>query len=174
MRPVALWLGLPLAIGTAIYTAYLFSQAEGRDLWQSPLLPVHLLIQSFVAGGGALLIVATLLPDTPAGLSDVAWIAFAVALLLDLFVILVGEFSIPHASEVAARAAHEISQGHYKNTFWWGSIALGHVLPLALALATVWISGQPVLAAVAGLAAIVGLYAYEYAFVMAPQEIPNS
>jgi hypothetical protein len=97
-----------------------------------------------------------------------------VALLLDLFVILVGEFSVPHASEVAARAAHEISHGHYKNTFWWGGIALGHVVPLALALAAVWISGQAVLGAIAGLAAIAGLYAYEYAFVMAPQEIPNS
>jgi formate-dependent nitrite reductase membrane component NrfD/ferredoxin len=174
VRPVALWLGLPLAIGAAIYTAYLFSQAEGRDLWQSPLLPVHLLIQSFVAGSGAMLIVAFFLPDAPERLSDVAWITFAVALLLDLFVILVGEFSIPHASEVAARAAHEISHGHYKNMFWWGSVALGHVVPLVLALATIWISGQTALGAVAGLAAIAGLYAYEYAFVMAPQEIPNS
>jgi formate-dependent nitrite reductase membrane component NrfD len=174
VRPVALWLGLPLAVGAAIYTAYLFSQAEGRDLWQSPLLPAHLLIQSFVAGSGALLIVALFLPDAPESLSDVAWIAFAVALLLDLFVILVGEFSIPHASEVAARAAHEISHGHYKNTFWWGAIALGHVVPLALALATLWISGQAALGAIAGLAAIAGLYAYEYAFVMAPQEIANS
>ncbi|MGD2076813.1 MAG: polysulfide reductase NrfD [Chloroflexota bacterium] len=173
-RPVALWLGLPLAIGTAIYTAYLFSQAEGRDLWQSPLLPVHLLIQSFVAGSSALLIMALFLPDVPEGLSDVAWIAFAVALSLDLFVILVGEFSIPHASEVAAWAAHEISHGHYKNTFWWGGIALGHVLPLVLALAALWISGEAVLGAIAGVAAIAGLYAYEYAFVMAPQEIPNS
>jgi Fe-S-cluster-containing dehydrogenase component/formate-dependent nitrite reductase membrane component NrfD len=174
IRPIALWLGLPLAVGVAVYTAYLFSQAEGRDLWQSPLLPVHLLIQSFVAGSGALLVVALFLPDAPEALSDVAWIAFAVALLLDLFVILVGEFSVPHASEVAAQAAHEISHGHYKNLFWWGAIALGHVLPLALALATIWVTGQPALGAIAGLAAIAGLYAYEYAFVMAPQEIPNS
>ncbi len=174
VRPIALWLGLPLAIGTSVYTAYLFSQAEGRDLWQSPLLPAHLLIQAFVAGSSALLVVALFLPEPPEGLSTVAWIAFTVALILDLFVILVGEFSIPHASEVAARAAHEISHGHYKNIFWWGGIALGHVLPLAIALATIWLSDQPVLGAVAGLCAIAGLYAYEYAFVMAPQEIPNS
>jgi hypothetical protein len=127
-----------------------------------------------MAGSGALLIVALFLPEAPEGLSTVAWIAFTVALILDLFVILVGEFSIPHASEVAARAAHEISHGHYKHTFWWGSIALGHVLPLAIALATIWLSDRPILGAVAGLCAIVGLYAYEYAFVMAPQEIPNS
>ena len=45
----------------------------------------------------------------------------------------------------------------------------GHLVPLAL-LAV----GGPVAGAAAGVLAIVGLYLYEYAFVMAPQEIPNS
>jgi Fe-S-cluster-containing dehydrogenase component/formate-dependent nitrite reductase membrane component NrfD len=174
LRPIALWLGLPLAIGVAIYTAYLFSQAEGRDLWQSPLLPIHLLIQAVMAGSGALLIIYLFLPGAPEELAAVAWTAFIVTLLLDLFVILVGEFSIPHASEIAARAAHEISHGHYKNYFWWGSIGLGHVVPLILALIATLVTSQPIVGAVAGLCAVIGLYLYEYAFVMAPQEIPNS
>ena len=37
-----LWLSFPLAVMVAIYTAFLFGQAEGRDLWQSTLLPFHL------------------------------------------------------------------------------------------------------------------------------------
>jgi Fe-S-cluster-containing dehydrogenase component/formate-dependent nitrite reductase membrane component NrfD len=174
LRPLALWLGLPLAIGVAIYTAYLFAQAEGRDLWQSPLLPIHLLIQSFIAGSGVILIALLFLPSAPHGLALVAWTAFVVALLLDLFVVLVGEFSIPHASEAAAKAAHEISHGHYKNYFWWGSIGLGHVVPLVLAVVAILLTMQPVIGAIAGLCAVIGLYLYEYAFVMAPQEIPNS
>ncbi len=40
-------------IGVAVYTAFLFAQAEGQDLWQSPLLPFHLVVQAFVAGSGA-------------------------------------------------------------------------------------------------------------------------
>jgi formate-dependent nitrite reductase membrane component NrfD len=174
IRPFALWLGLPLAIGVAIYTAYLFSQAEGRDLWQSSLLPFHLLVQSIMAGSGVLLIILFFLPSAPEEMTTVAGIAFIVALLVDLFVLLVGEFSIPHASEVAARAAHEISHGHYKNSFWWGSIGLGHVVPLILAIVAALMTSQPVIGAVAGLCAVIGLYLYEYAFVMAPQEIPNS
>jgi Fe-S-cluster-containing dehydrogenase component/formate-dependent nitrite reductase membrane component NrfD len=174
IRPFALWLGLPLAIGVAIYTAYLFSQAEGRDLWQSTLLPFHLLVQSIMAGSGVLLIILFFLPSAPEEMTTVAGIAFIVALLVDLFVLLVGEFSIPHASEVAARAAHEISHGHYKNSFWWGSVGLGHVVPLILAIAAALMTSQPVIGAVAGLCAVIGLYLYEYAFVMAPQEIPNS
>jgi hypothetical protein len=33
---VLLWPGVPLALLTAVYTAYLFAQAKARDLWQSP------------------------------------------------------------------------------------------------------------------------------------------
>jgi hypothetical protein len=39
--------------GTAGYTAFLFGQCEGRDLWQTPLLLPMLLAQAVVAGGAA-------------------------------------------------------------------------------------------------------------------------
>jgi len=174
VRPFVLWFGLPLAIAVAVYTAYLFSQAEGRDLWQSPLLPVHLVIQAAVAGSGAMLVVSLFLPESPKGMSETAATIFFVALIVDLFVTLVGEFSIPHASEVAARAAHDISHGHYKNTFWWGSSTLGHIVPLVLTVVILFVTDRPLLGAIAGLCAIIGLYLFEYAFVMAPQDIPNS
>jgi len=102
-------------------------------------------------------------------------IAFTTALIIDLFVTLAGEFGVAHPSEVAARAAHEISHGRYSSKFWWGSIGLGHVLPLALiALAGIIAGPSALLLAVAAVAAIIGLYLYEYVFVMAPQDIPNS
>lgn len=53
----AAWLavaGLPLAVLTAVYTAYLLAQARGRDLWQSPLLPPHMAVQALVIGAAAL------------------------------------------------------------------------------------------------------------------------
>ena len=173
IRPFFYVVGFLLAVGVAVYTAFLFAQAEGRDLWQSALLPFHLVVQAFMMGSGALLILtAFTAPD--AQLTNVTAIVFIVALIVDLFITLAGEFGIPHASEVAAKAAHEISHGHYKNHFWWGSIGLGHILPLALMLTAVFLSNSPILGVIAGLATGVGLYLYEYAFVMAPQEIPNS
>ena len=39
-----------LAAGTAVYTAFLFGQSKGRDLWQSPLLAPHLIVQALTAG----------------------------------------------------------------------------------------------------------------------------
>jgi formate-dependent nitrite reductase membrane component NrfD len=163
-----------MAVAVAVYTAYLFSQAEGRDLWQSPLLPFHLVVQAAMAGSGMMLIVALFLPEIPDGLVDTTVAVFFGALIVDLFVTLVGEFTIPHASEVAARAAHDISQGHYKNHFWWGSIALGHIAPLALAVVLLFGADEPLIGGIAGLCVIAGLYLFEYAFVMAPQDIPNS
>jgi formate-dependent nitrite reductase membrane component NrfD len=166
IRPFLLWSGVPFAVGAAIYTAFLFGQAEGRDLWQSPLLPPHLLVQAVMVGAAALL-VAGIFVDLGALASPIRW-TLVVALVVDLFVLL-GEVGMPHASEVAARAAHSITHGRYKTQFWAGAIALGHVLPLLLALV-----GGAWLLAVAGALTSLGLWFYEHAFVMAPQEIPNS
>ena len=172
LRPLFLIVGFILAIGAAIYTGFLFGQAEGRDLWQSALLPVHLVVQALMVGAGTLLLLGLFVP-MPLGMASVLAWTFGAALVVDLFVILLGEFGMPHASEVAARAAHEVRQGKYRRHFWGGSIALGHLLPLLLLLVgapggLLWLS------AIAALVAIAGLYIYEYAFVMAPQEIPNS
>jgi len=173
LRTVFLLVGFPLALGVAVYTAFLFAQAEGRDLWQSALLPFHLIVQALMLGSGALLILAAFL-SVEAELETTTTLVFITTIIIDLFITLAGEFGVPHASEVAAKAAHEISHGRYKNQFWWGSIVLGHVLPLLLMVAAVLWLNSPIPGVVAGLATAVGLYLYEYAFVMAPQEIPNS
>jgi hypothetical protein len=38
-----------------IYSAFLLGQAEGRDMWQTPLLPFQLLSQSFMVASGVFL-----------------------------------------------------------------------------------------------------------------------
>lgn len=52
------WLAIPFGGLVAGYTGFLFGQAEGRDLWQSPLLFWHLLVQAGMVGTGALLVMA--------------------------------------------------------------------------------------------------------------------
>jgi len=174
LRLPLLWVGGMLAVGAAVYTAFLFGQAEGRDLWQSPLLPFHLVVQALMVGAGMLLVLDLFL-TMPEALTQFTRMVFGVALLVDLFVTLVGEFSMSHATELAARAAHEISRGRYRRYFWQGSVLLGHVAPLAFMVLTFLFAPiAPLSAALAGLCAIAGLYFFEYAFVMAPQELPNS
>lgn len=50
------WINLVAGSAAAAYTAFLFAQCEGRDLWQNTkvLLP-HLLVQALAVGGAALL-----------------------------------------------------------------------------------------------------------------------
>ncbi|MCA9705493.1 MAG: polysulfide reductase NrfD [Myxococcales bacterium] len=168
LRALMLWTTVPLAVGTAVYTAFLFAQAEGRDLWQSPLLPAHLLVQALAMGAGALLLLHAV-SGLPPDLVRVLRPLFGATLVVDLLMTVGGELYVPHASEVAARAAHAITHGRYRQRFWWGGVVVGHVVPLLLL-----VPGSAVLAGAAALLAAVGLYYYEHAFVMAPQEIPNS
>ncbi|MCB0197821.1 MAG: polysulfide reductase NrfD, partial [Anaerolineae bacterium] len=149
VRLPLLVIGFVLALGSAVYTAFLFGQAEGRDLWQSTLLPAHLVIQALMVGSGVLLAIGLFIPLGATLFTALLWI-FGVALIVDLFVTLLGEFGMPHASEVAARAAHDISHGKYKNHFWGGAVVLGHILPLLLVIAAAFSGGvAPLLATVA-------------------------
>jgi Fe-S-cluster-containing dehydrogenase component/formate-dependent nitrite reductase membrane component NrfD len=164
-----IWPGVVLAGLSAIYTAFLFAQAEGRDLWQSTLLPWHMFVQAVMAGAAGLLLAGALYGITPEALRVLAW-TFGVSLLVNLLLTLGGEFAIAHASQVAAIAARLITHGRYAR-WYWTSIAGGLILPLALVL----LGGASVaLLAVAGLLSLAGLFAYEWAFVMAPQEVPNN
>jgi len=177
VREGLLLAAIPLAVGAAVYTGFLFAQAEGRDLWQSPLLPVHLLLQALLAGAAALAVLA-LFVELGAALVALARATLLTTLVLDLFVVHVGELGIPHASDTAARAARSIRAGRYRTHYWLGALVLGHILPIGLllfpALAGSWTSGPSIALAGAGLATLAGLYLYEHAFVMAPQRIPNS
>jgi formate-dependent nitrite reductase membrane component NrfD len=60
---ILLWPTVLLGFCAAAYTAFLFGQCEGRDLWQTPLLPAHLIIQALLCGSAVL----ALLPDAISG-----------------------------------------------------------------------------------------------------------
>jgi Fe-S-cluster-containing dehydrogenase component/formate-dependent nitrite reductase membrane component NrfD len=166
IRPFAVWITLPFALGVVIYSAFLLGQAEGRDMWQSPLLPFQLFSQSFMVASGVFLALGLIVHFSPE-LIRFLTVVFPVSLAVNLLLTLAGKF-MPFASDVALLAFRDITQGQYRNHFWWGGIGLGHVVPFVLFLLA------PVTVPLAAIAAIVGLFFYEYAFVMAPQRIPNS
>ncbi len=167
IRPVAAWITFPLALGVVIYSAFLLGQAEGRDMWQSPLLPFELLMQSLAVSSGVFLALHLFI-SLPGSLSNFLAMVFPVSLAINLLLMLAQKFAMPFASEVALLASRDITHGRYRNHFWWGGVTLGHVIPFTL----FWVA--PFTIPVAALAALVGLFFYEYAFVMAPQRIPNS
>src|SRR5262249_4649454 len=58
-----LWPTVVLGFLAASYTAFLFGQCEGRDLWQTPLLAPHLIVQALLCGAAVL----ALLPEAFGG-----------------------------------------------------------------------------------------------------------
>lgn len=165
-RPIAAWITFPLALFTVIYTAFLLGQAEGRDMWQTPLLPFQFVTQSIMLASGVF-VALSMFAQIPSDLLGFLSNTFLASLLTNLVLTLVAKFGMPFASEVALLASREMSHGRFRNHFWWGAIALGHVVPLAL-------FAFPAALPFAALAAVIGIFFYEYAFVMAPQYIPNS
>ena len=163
------WPGVILAILSAVYTAFLFAQAEGRDLWQSALLPWHLFVQAVMAGAAALSIVGLLVGVPAEAVRVLSW-TLGLSQLVNLLLTAGGEFAVPHASAVAATAARMITHGRYA-PYYWGSLVGGLALPLLL---IVLAGGSPAAVAAAGALSLAGLFAYEWAFVMAPQQVPNN
>jgi Fe-S-cluster-containing dehydrogenase component/formate-dependent nitrite reductase membrane component NrfD len=149
--------GIPLAAMTAVYTAYLFAQAKARDLWQSPLLPAHLLVQACLAGSATLLLAARLLND-----------ASAIAPLLSLLVtasvmhllLVASEVTLPHVTAHVKLATREMTRGRFRAYFWTGLVLI------AASVLAPWAG------LIAAPLALVGLMAHEHAYVQAGQAVP--
>ena len=156
-REVLGGIGLPFALGTAVYTAFLFAQAKARDLWQSPLLAPHLAVQAALAGAAAALPLLAWLAPGQAVTADRVILAAAAAIHV---VLVAGEITLPHVTAHARLATHELSRGRYRVPF-----GMGMVLVLA-AVAAPWIgiAATPL--------ALIGLLAYEHAYVQAGQSVP--
>lgn len=143
-RQVLAGIGIPLALATAVYTAYLFAQAKARDLWQSPLLPAHLAVQTVLAGAAAMLpVMAWLSPGRAVTATEVTLaIAAGVHLLL-----VAGESTLPHVTAHAHLATMEMVHGRFAWFFWPG------LAGVAAAVAAPWAGVAAAPLALAGLLA---------------------
>lgn len=168
-------LGIPLSVLTAVYTAYLFGQAKGRDMWQSSLLPPHLLVQALLLGAVVLFLFVLFQVSYPT--NSVLWV-FAIALPFHLLCV-IGEITLTHPTTHARLAVREMVWGRYRVPFWLGMamtlfamLALGAVALVNTQTGTrdfefvfyvLWVS-FPV--------AALGLLFHEHAYVQAGQSVP--
>ncbi len=163
------FLAVPAATAAAGYTALLFKQAEGRDLWQSGLLFPHLLVQALQGGSGVLLSLSAL-RDGPSPATTMLAKTFVAASAANLAVTAL-EHGRQHHSAQAATASRMVTHGRYRRLFW-GALGLGAAAGALAAPAT---RGRRLgLAALGGLLGQAALLAYESAFVRAGQDVPLS
>jgi Fe-S-cluster-containing dehydrogenase component len=155
------WPAMPAAILAAGYTAFLFRQAEGRDLWQSPVLFWHLLAQAVLVGAGALLVAASV-AGAGEGIQFLVW-ALVIGVLAHLACLAV-EYGRSHRTANAGVAARTVVRGRYAAVFW-SSVAL------AAGCAVLAVVGATI---AAGLLVHLALLGYEAVFVRAAQDVPLS
>jgi formate-dependent nitrite reductase membrane component NrfD len=165
------WLALPaVASGAAaaVYTAFLFWQSKGRDLWQSPLLPLHLMLQAVVAGLASVLVARAADPQplpTGSGVIE-GWLWYS--LLASAALILLESLAI-HQTADAQAAARWMHTGWRLGLFAGGVMIAGHILPLLLLY-----SAAPAAGPLAAIGVLAGLACYEHLYVRAGQTVPLS
>jgi len=164
LAAIAQWIAAAFAIIVAIYTAFLFAQAKGRDFWQSPLLVFHMLVHTGMAGS------AFLFMTVPSLYTDYNWYLFiwyilAGSMVVNLILIAI-EMTITHPTQDAKKTVDMILHGRYRSRFWVGVVLMGNVVPLMglIFLPTLgyFISGL----------VIFGIFVAEQIWVEAPQRIP--
>jgi len=169
---ILLWPTVLVGFCAAAYTAFLFGQCEGRDLWQTPLLPAHLIVQALLCGSAVL----ALLPDAIGGSAQV--LSFAIpTLVISLglhLLMLLGEVAMPHTTDNARYGARLMTHGPFARAFWGGAVGVGGVIPILLLLVGSFGASSRIAAGLASVLALAGLLIFEWCFVMAGQSVPNS
>ncbi len=167
LQTIGLWGGMIFAVPLAGYTAFLLAQAKGRDFWQSPVLPLHMLVHSAMAGAGFFAIYGLVSP------LNVAWDSLVQMILVGAIgmnlLILLAELSMPHPTADAKLTAKMIYNGEFSSLFYGVSVLIGNLIPLALAF-----TGSGIALGVAGVLVMIGIYVTEKIWVKAPQLIPLS
>ncbi|HSK72021.1 MAG TPA: NrfD/PsrC family molybdoenzyme membrane anchor subunit [Pyrinomonadaceae bacterium] len=159
--------GIVLALLSAVYTAFLFAQAKGRDFWQSPMLGLHMLIHSLMAGFAVFLLSSLFLRLNTGLLAVLAFLSVA-ALIFHLLTLAI-ELTMTHATDDAHAVVKMITRGTFSRRFWIGMILLGNILPILLLFI-----GRTWELSLAGILILVGLYFAQHIWVKAPQMIPLS
>ncbi|MBK7996482.1 MAG: polysulfide reductase NrfD [Blastocatellia bacterium] len=176
--------GAILGILAAIYSGFLFAQAEGRDFWQSRLTTPHLFFQATLAGAGALGVIAPLINllavFASLTIGKVPEQIFSCFIRNSLLVGLIGHLAIivleialtylnkpkPQMAD-ARRAMTLLTHGPYFYQFWANAIFFGVLIPalfLTFGLSTFF----------ASILALSGLYTYERLWITVGQKVPLS
>ena len=163
MATISKSLSVLAGLMVAIYTAFLFAQAKGRDFWQSPMLVLHMLVHSVMAGSAFFVLIGMMVTLDPS-LSEFIILILKLSTIVN--VILIGiELSVPHPTYDSKSVVEMILKGRYSRIFWTGAILIGNIIPLLLLFV------NPELAFISALCVLAGIYITEKIWIEAPQRI---
>jgi Fe-S-cluster-containing dehydrogenase component len=162
---VVRWINLPVALLTASYSAFLFAQCRGRDLWIEPGLFWLLAMRASTFAAGLAIVLTT----APAALCSLAFGVFA---LINIAAIALETKRIRGNDHWEDRPKAMILHA-FKTGPAMGLFGLGALLALGAALAAGTAFAWPC-AMAALLAVTAGMTLYERSWITAGQVVPNS
>ncbi len=167
------WPALVAEMLAAGYTAFLLAQARARDLWQSPLLFWHLVVQAFLAGSASLSLAAVAFDSGNLLAGFLTRCLLASLCVHGIFTL--GEIAIPRRNASASAAVQYMTRGPLARWFWFAAILAGTMVPIYLLSFSIaghvagWL--LPVAAAPMSL---LGLLVYNHCYIRAGQALPLS
>jgi Fe-S-cluster-containing dehydrogenase component/formate-dependent nitrite reductase membrane component NrfD len=182
LRPLLVVAAAIAGAASAGYSAFLFAQAKGRDLWQSPLFLWHLLVQAIIAGAAIVLLLAILdgyphIADAGDGGRRVIQTCNFLLLsgvVLSMLMVL-SELLLTPLSADAHYAAQMILRGNLRKMFWIGVVAIGTAAPAGLLLYAIAADAAVVpLEVIAAVLSLGGLLIFEKVWIVAGQAAPLS
>lgn len=167
IEDISLYSSAIIGAVVAVYTAFLFAQAKGRDFWQSPTLAIHMMLHSFMVGAAALIIIMYSYGWSGSWVIPSGFILTG-SVVLNL-IVTAFELYTTHPTKDAEKTVHSIVKGKYAMRFWGIAILFGNLIPLAL----VFWGGQTGFL-IAAIFILAGSLMHEKIWVEAPQQIPLS
>ena len=158
------YLGLPFAILTATYTAMLLTQAPGRILWHTALIPVLFLNGAIISGIAIVMLFSASRGNTEL-LSKlgrfVAWL-----IILELGMVLAEVLMLLNGGTESIAVAQSLVSGKIGFLFVGVEIVIGAVIPAAILLRA---KPNALLQIVASLLILIGIFTMRYVIVVGGQ-----
>jgi Fe-S-cluster-containing dehydrogenase component/formate-dependent nitrite reductase membrane component NrfD len=167
---VIAWITVPISVLTAAYTAFLFCQAPGRELWQTWVYLPHLLARSAIGGAAAWLIVVAV-ADTEREVHSVLAVVLAGGLAVS---VLATAIEFARRDTVHLERASALALSGRLAPLFWGGIGGGHVAPAILIAVYLAAGASTGLLLPAAVLASLALVAQDEVWVRAGQAVPQS
>lgn len=157
---------VPFAVLVATYTGVLLTQAPGRVLWHSALMPVLFLNGGLISGLAAVILfsVGRASQELLSKLGKVAaWLV-----VLELGLVVVELLALRNGGSEGVAVVSALLAGEFSFLFLWVEVALGAVIPLLILFRS---KVNPAALAVASALVLIGIFTMRYVIVVGGQVI---
>lgn len=157
---------VPFAVLVATYTGVLLTQAPGRALWHSALMPVLFLNGGLISGLAAVILfsVGRASQELLSKLGKVAaWLV-----VLELGLVVVELLALRNGGSEGVAVVSALLAGEFSFLFLWVEVALGAVIPLLILFRS---KVNPAALAVASALVLIGIFTMRYVIVVGGQVI---